>query len=550
MLLKWLAIWGFLCFRFLIDRNMGGGGWNEVDVLPLARHFADPTWVAKDWYLNQPAGYRFLFQVLFGKIAAVWGFLAISLIGRAICYGLFALGFVLLGQKLKLSFSGLWLALFLFVSVGYYSEDWGQGVIANEWMIGGLEAKAVAYSLLPLIVRLILDKRYRLAVFLSGLATSFHVLVGGWIFLAIVGWLWCEWAKPTLRDCPPGSTKGDRKTQPQELGWILLCYLIGSIFAIRPVLDYLLIPTPTDAVSPSYIYVFLRLPHHLNPLSWKLWQWVKLGIFLSLLAASTATIRYYQRLNRCDRLTESYTACWEFAQFAWITLVPGALGILIAPFDERGQFLQYYPFRLGDVMLSLSTYVLGVRALQFVVGVKRQRLLQIIFPFIIAVACYFQATNFYGQVFALQEFPSKPQDVDEDWRDCSDWIRHHTPKDTVIISSPVEFTNFTWTTERATIAKFKLLPQTKTGIVNWYERLSDLSGQVSPWMNLKRTNDNRDIIRQRLSEGYDRLTTTQVVKLMNKYQASFFVTNNKHQLKLPIAYRNSSYILYRQPVSK
>ena len=541
MLLKWLALWGFLCFRFLIDRNMGGGGWNEVDVLPLARHFADPTWVANDWYLDRPAGYRFLFQALFGKIAAIWGFIALSLIGRAICYGLFALGFVLLGQKLKLSFSALWLALFLFVSVGYYSEDWGQGAIANEWMVGGLEAKAVAYSLLPLIVRLILDKRYRWAVFLSGLATSFHVLVGGWIFLAILGWLWCEWAELTLRE---------RKTQPQELGWILLCYIVGSIFAIRPVFEYLLASSPIDGVSPSYVYVFLRLPHHLNPLSWKFWQWLKLGIFLSLLAVSTATIRYYQRLNRCDRLTESYTASWEFVKFTWITLIPGAVGIAIAPFDEQGQFLQYYPFRLGDVMLSLSTYVLGIRALQFVAGVKRQKLLQTIFLFLIAVACYFQATNFYGQVVALQNFPSVPQEVDSDWRDFSDWIRHNTPQDTIAISSPVELTNFTWTTERATIAKFKLLPQTKTGIINWYERLSDLSGQYSPWTNLKRTDDNRDIIRQRLSEGYDRLTTAQVVKLMNKYQASFFVTNNKHQLKLPIAYRNSSYILYRHPVSK
>lgn len=68
----------FFSFKLLLDENMGRV--NEVDILPLARQYADPTWIPDDWYLNQPPGYRMLFLALFGLLASNWGFLATSLI--------------------------------------------------------------------------------------------------------------------------------------------------------------------------------------------------------------------------------------------------------------------------------------------------------------------------------------------------------------------------------------------------------------------------------------------------------------------------------------
>jgi hypothetical protein len=37
-----------------------------------------------------------------------------------------------------------------------------------------------------------------------------------------------------------------------------------------------------------------------------------------------------------------------------ISLIPFVLGVAIAPFDSQGRFLQYYPFRLADIMLPLT----------------------------------------------------------------------------------------------------------------------------------------------------------------------------------------------------
>ncbi|MGL5075030.1 MAG: DUF6798 domain-containing protein, partial [Waterburya sp.] len=53
----------FLCLRLLLDSNMSGLVWNEVDVLPLAKQFVAPDWIPNDWYLNLETNYRALFQV-------------------------------------------------------------------------------------------------------------------------------------------------------------------------------------------------------------------------------------------------------------------------------------------------------------------------------------------------------------------------------------------------------------------------------------------------------------------------------------------------------
>jgi hypothetical protein len=108
----------------------------------------------------------------------------------------------------------------------------------------------------------------------------------------------------------------------------------------------------------------------------------------------------------------------------------------------------------------------------------------------------------------------------------------------------VEFTNFTWLAQRPTIAKFKLLPQTKAQILIWYERLGDLSGDLALWLNRTSKNLPRGEFETALTNGYNHLTTAQAEKLMVKYGADYLVTSIEYSLELPIAYQNSLYILY------
>lgn len=506
-----IILLAFLCLRLLLGDNMGG--WNEVDVLPLAKQYVEPTWIPGDWYLNQPPSYRMLFQRLFGWLIVSWGFLTASIVGRLICYALVAWGLVLIARQMGLHLIGLLLAMRLFLTNN-------QGAIAGEWLVGGFETKAVAYALVMLAIASMLRRRYYLMALLLGFATSFHVLVGGYTFVTAIGWLLVRYKI--------------RSPRVQEWGLILLMYLIGSIFVLPAVIQQLFTPKPTGDLASSYIYVFLRLPHHLNPLSWRLNWWLIVLAYLCLLVISVTFICVYRP---SQDLSQQRNVCRELFEFTLISLIPFVLGLAIAPFDSQGRFLQYYPFRLGDIMLTLSTCLLFARAVQHFFTVKtKQKEFFITCCVLLSITFVSLCVYLPNNISYISQFPSKLPEETSESQDIYAWVQNNTPKDATFISSPIDLLNFTWLAERPIIAKWKFLPQTASGIQEWYIRLSDLVGVD------KLTYTSQEDI----AEAYERLTTDQVKALMVKYKSPYMVTKVQHQLDLPVAYRNQSYVIYQQ----
>jgi hypothetical protein len=514
-----IAITLVLSLRLLFDGNVEPKSWNEADVLPLAKHYIDRQWISQDWYLDRGAGYRFLFQTIAGWLAIHFGFLATSIIGRLSCYILVAWGFVLIGKQLQLEFRYLLLAVILATFPG-----WKQGAIAGEWFVGGFEAKSLAYSMVMLAIPLMLGKRYLGMTLLLGLATSFHVLVGGWAFVTTLFWL-CF--RPNIR-----------LFKLKRIGFLLiLLYILGSIFAIPAVAEQLLSPELASAIPPSYIYVFLRLPHHLNPRSWHLLFWLSLVLYICLFAWSLVSLK---RLANRQKLQRADLRRFELAEFALMSLIPFGIGIIVSFFDTQGRWLQYYPFRFGDIILPIVTCLLFCCWLQSRATTKA-KWLTILLGFILSI----QSVIFSHQALALKDFPSAAQNVDPQWKVMSHWIKDNTPQDAVVVSHPVELTNFTWLTERGTIAKVKLLPQTEAEILEYFERLDDLSGDrvLRPYVD-RGSIDLKTLV-DILSEGYENLNTQEALVLMQKYHAGYFLTDIQHPLDLPIAHRYDPYLLYR-----
>ena len=517
-----LAVLTLLCFNSLAHHNMAG---NEVDRLTVAKQYVDPAWIPGDWYLNQPIGYQALFANIFGRLADVWGFLVTSIVGRFFCYFLIASALVFLGRRL-----GLGLPLLLLV-VALFLKKHSAGAL--EWMIGPLEAKVLAYGLVLWAVERMLNKSYRSMALLLGLATSFHVLVGGYATLTVLGWIVLRWKTrlPGIHDAVQS----------------VLLYLAGSLFAIGPILRQINSPhIPTGALQPSYIYVFLRNPHHLNPLSWH--SWLTLCLYLFLLFVSFGAL--YRR-RPAEELDEPYKSRSGLFEFTLISMIPFAMGLAIAPFDRQGHFLQYYPFRFGDLMLPLSTYLLAASALQdllvegsYLTGRTRKGLL-LTGVLILGAVYVVEANGFWTDLSALRQFPGPQQRVCPDQKEMFAWLKGNTPRDSTIVSCP-DLDQFSWLSERATIAKLKLMPNTDAAILEWYRRLDDLSGNNSPWKKAGFRGE-RD---KRLASDYLSLTTTQVQKLMAKYKADYFLTTVNQKLQLPVAHQNASYVLYRRETSR
>lgn len=519
---KTATVWVFLGLRLLLDGNMSSLAWNEIDVLPLAKQFADPSWITTDWYLNIETNYRYLFQIIFGQAIVHFGFLATSIIGRLICYALVAYGIVLLGEKLRLSLTYLLLATVIVTYQGSF-----QGAIAGEWFVGGLEAKAVAYGLITIAIPLMLYRRYVLMTLLLGLATSFHVLVGGWAALTTLGWF-C--LRPQERLLKLG----------QHIWLLLAIYLASSSFAIAPVVQQLLTPSPSGNISPSFVYVFLRLPHHLNPFAWHPLLWIEFFVYLLLWILCMVSLYKDVQKNNCNL---EYYARLELSEFTLIALIPFFAGIVIAFFDRQGEWLQYYPFRFGDVMLPLTTCLLIACNLQSKFSLQNHK-----FRFWLAalLGCIlFTQTGIFAQrASAFQDFPTQQQDVNPQWKLMSNWIRTHTPKDAKIISHPWKLANFTWMTERATIVKLKMFPQTPESIVEYYQRLNDLSaGALADIYFGDEKLDQRKTVKA-ISAAFSNLTTAQVTQLMYKYQSNYFLTDESHHLDLPIVHTQAPYVLY------
>ncbi len=523
--LKTAIVFIFLSLRLLLDSNMSGFVWNEVDVLPLAKQFADPSWIPSDWYLNIETNYRYLFQIIFGSSIVHFGFLATSIIGRLVCYALVAWGIVLLGQKLGLSLTYLLLATVVVTYQGIL-----QGAIAGEWFVGGLEAKAVAYGLILIAIPLMLSRRYILMTLLLGLATSFHVLVGGWAFLTTLGWF-CF--RPKERLLKLG----------QSIWLLLFIYLAASAFAIPTVLQQLFTSSPSGNISSSFIYVFLRLPHHLNPFSWHPILWLRLIIYLVIWTFCMMSLK--KKADSKGWNSEDY-ARFELAEFTLIALIPFMGGLAIAFWDHQGEWLQYYPFRFGDIKLPLTTCLLVACNLETKFSIQKHKF-RFLLVALLGSILFTQTGIFTQRASAFQDFPTQQQDVNPQWKLMSDWIKDHTDKDAIIISHPWELANFTWMTERATIVKLKLFPQTKKSIVQYYERLNDLSaGALGKIYFGDEELDQRKTVKA-ISAGFSHLNTSQVKKLMTKYKSSYFLTDRTHHLDLPIVHTQTPYILYGRP---
>jgi hypothetical protein len=379
-----------------------------------------------------------------------------------------------------------------------------------------------------------------MALFL-GVATSFHVLVGVYATASVLGWMFL----------------GGRNRIPsiREAFLCSLLFLLGGMFAIEPVLARFGGGLgSTGEVASSLVYVSLRNPHHLNPFSWsRLELLTEIGMVLLLVAGSLAITRLRGR-----RLQEARTADdrrKELGHFILVGLVPFALGLMVALLDSQGgwesdhrfrfaaDWLQYYPFRFADGMTVLTTALVAGSTLQTVLSNRFGRVFAA--TSLVATSLFIADTvpRFTTNLRGLTELNGGLPGSSPDWSEVCLWIGKNTPKDGVVVTFPGRFIDFSWLAQRATVAKFKHVPNGKESILEWFERMQDLSGRAWPWEVAGLA------LVDYLDEGYVHLSSDEAESLMAKYDASFFLTTSDHPLRLPLAYENPTFSVYRRAES-
>lgn len=321
----------------------------------------------------------------------------------------------------------------------------------------------------------------------------------------------------------------------------------GAALAIPSVFQQLLTSPPAAEISPSFIYVFLRLPHHLNPYSWPGANWSRLTIFFLLFLLVVGLIRRYSAYLRPGQ----FEKCRDWAVLVLCSLVPYGLGLLLAPLDPEGKFLQYYPFRLGDVLLPLGLCFLLACLLEQGIRQWRPHVWAKLSVGLLLVFSIGQTLLFGWQLAAVVSFPGLAQGVNPAWAELCTWVRQNTAQEARFVLMPLDRDSFPWLAERSIVAAYKFLPQTPEEIVEWYRRMDDVTAgsltQLTRDPNKLRSRPGvGKEIRQKMRQGFASLDTAGAIALMDKYDAPYFLTRSWHRLDLAIAHESFPYVLYQR----
>ena len=260
----------------------------------------------------------------------------------------------------------------------------------------------------------------------------------------------------------------------------ILVALPGLIPAFDMVLDDSL--SRKDRELASFIQVFWRLRHHLDPTELMAAQWLYAGGLLSLSIVLFCFVRrqlwadsQWSAPDSSRDAARGFTVEMTLLMKFFLASVAIALsGVVIGwhfveaqsmnGWEWRAALLKFYPFRTFDALLPIISGLL--------VGLSMQRLLahrwKELAAVIVVALCglpFFPAT--------LKREPVPPgytADQYADWKAACTWIQKETPQDALILT-PRESFAFKWMAERAEYVCYKDCPQDAAGILEWNRRL-------------------------------------------------------------------------------
>jgi hypothetical protein len=492
-------------------------GVNEAHYLTKSRHFWDPTWCARDLFLQSADAHWLFFQTV-GALTRWLSFPATAWVGRCLGWGVLAWGFCELARPL-LSSPGKILAAGLL---------WGalaapQG-FSGEWLIGGIEAKVLAWGLALAGLGAWLQGGGRQAALRLGLATALHPVVGGWVCLA---WLLAlpldRWGPAGLsgvsKPQPPGPTSTETAIPDHNrrvVHWahpllLAFCALPGLL----PVWQMLqAVDSPQMQRAATRIQVYERLPHHLLPqaFAWDRVAWSALLLAVCLLGGWRLTRGAAWRSLRCVLLL----ACLFTA------------GGLIASLSPWGiELLRFYPFRLLDGLLPV------VAALQLTASwsaaSSQTTRLKWAAPRLAQLGLTTAALGLLAcpQPDRVQP-PWKPDNFAA-WRDVCDWVSRELPPEALCLT-PKFSAGFKWWAQRSEFVTWKDCPQDAANLLEWKDRLR----LVADW---------RD---KHFARGFD---VEALFDLRQYGSIDYVIAWNADPFKVDPAYRNSAFSVYVVPGS-
>ncbi|MDR2172467.1 MAG: hypothetical protein LBP59_20180 [Planctomycetaceae bacterium] len=565
---------------------------NEPYYIGKAIHFWNPDWVVNDEFLmsrDSHLTFYFLFGWLSFFLSPYW----LSVAGRFLTWFLLALSWRCLCFTI---FRINWCSAPAGLALAYYVSNFN---MAGEWIIGGVEGKSFAFPFVLFgLVELLRGRWDRVWIFL-GIASAFHVLVGGWSVIAvIIVHIFCR-RKPNY-----------------------YFMLLGGLVSLPGVIPGLLLDYGTvgDVVQDSHkIYVFERLSHHLVPY---MFSWVRVLRFVLLALLWIFCCRFVPHGSVSQR---------RFDFFVWGTLLISLAGFILAFIFRSNELtsatiLRFYWFRMSDVAVPMGVALGSMFRLLRLANLLRRSpsRLPLFYELIIAATIFvtiFMVSGyllFGGLMFSWSTAPdvvilwciailacrlilyicnrwysdcsmlrcgklrvwliviyiviliympfgvftelvnlrtrfafakSEPKNPIQayKWREACNWIADpaNTPKNAKFFI-PYDSVTFKWHANRSNIAVWKEVPQDAKSLIQWAASIEELYANEKN-KNAKLLIDK--ISKQSFAQMLSQKKPNEIQNLQKKYHFNYILAptypNLNKRFGWNIVYKNSEYCVYK-----
>ena len=434
---------------------------NESHYLTKAKHFWNPDWCPGDLFLGSAFAHWF-FYLSTGWITKLASLEFSAWLGRLLVALLMATGWMRLMRCFShLTGAGLVSAtLFLLLNTRFN--------LAGEWVIGGFEAKGLAYAFVLFGITFLARGQWRWVWPCVGIASAFHVLVGGWSAIAMTICF--------LFDCQ--REQGKVRMQEQRLP-----IAIGLAIALLGILPPLIQGWNVEAATASaahQIYVRERISHHLIFSGFQTPDIAKFALIASVWAAMSF-------LNREPKLC-------KLNRFCLGSLIISLGGLLLSGIAESDNgwvsrqatsLLRLYWFRLSDFAVPFALVWMTtnwvVAWLQSPVWNAR-RTIAVMTVTLILLALGLHLAEYCSDIRpnadkrtlpTFQDQPKRTLETFQNWVKVCDWIQTHTDRAAVFIT-PHQQQTFKWYAGRTEVVCWKDIPQDAESIIQWRERVEKL----------------------------------------------------------------------------
>lgn len=529
---------------------------NEAHYINKARHYWDPAWCAGDFFLESADAHQ-VFYWTFGWLTQLFAMDTVACIGRWLTWGLLAWSW----RRLSWAMVPVpWIAVLsaaLFVALNERMR------MAGEWVIGGVEAKGFAYSLVFFALEALVRQRWQRAWVLLGLATAFHVLVGGWALLAAgVAWL------ASYRRLNQSANQSVRPT----IAAMLPAMLVGALIALPSVWFGLSLTWGEDPAivrEANQIYVFERLHHHLAAERFAdgfISRHLLLGVVWLALAALVPS---YKRLlsgtangpptgsdqgsgvrgqesgvrgqgGSGDRVGDDRSFRWFITAMFGFAIVGLLLSYVLREHrDLLASLMRYYWFRSSDAFVPVGVALLtGLAAVQ---AWRRHRMLGGIgFAILFGFIAYDSAKQLSHLPIAVlpgqqRAAPRADKNIDyDDWRDVCRWAAENSATNDLFLTPRITST-FRWYAGRPEVVTAKDVPQDARSIVEWWRRINVLhaTGSDDPLF--------------RWHKSYSALGSSRLHALASEFGAEYVIVllrEDVEPLSIMPLYQNNSFAVY------